>query len=102
MGWLRLTINSDASHVDDIGTLLEQFGAVSLSYTPVTDEPLFDEGEQGGKFWSKTAVSALLDEDVDLDILMACIRIRIGTEQWRCPGRTASGTRGCGRCRFRC
>lgn len=80
MGWLRLTINSDASHVDDIGNLLEQFGAVSLSYTPVTDEPLFDEAGRGGEFWQETAVAALLDEDVDLDVLMACIQNRVGSE----------------------
>ena len=80
MGWLRLTISSDASHIEAIGGLLEQFGAVSLSYTPVTDEPLFDEGGQGGGLWQKTAVAALLDEDTDLDILMACIRNRVGME----------------------
>lgn len=80
MGWLRLTISSDASRIEDIGALLEQFGAASLSYTPVTDEPLFDEGEQGGEFWRETAVSALLNEDVDLDILMASIRNRVGSE----------------------
>jgi ribosomal protein L11 methyltransferase len=80
MGWLRLTVSSDASHIEDIGALLEQFGAVSLSYTPVTDEPLFDEGGRGGEFWQETAVVALLDEDVDLDILMACIQNRVGRE----------------------
>lgn len=78
MAWLRLTISSDASHIEDIGALLEQFGAVSLSYVPMAGEPLFDEGEKDAVFWEETAVTALLDEDTDLDILIACLRNRVG------------------------
>ena len=80
MGWLRLTVHSDAAHVEAIGALLEQFGAASLSYSAVTSEALFDEGEQRGGLWRETAVTALLDEDVDLDILLACLRNRVGDE----------------------
>lgn len=80
MGWLQLTISSDASHIEEIGELLEQFGAVSVSYLPRTDEPVFADDPDSGRYWERTAVMALLDEDIDIDILIMCIRNRVGTE----------------------
>jgi len=78
MAWLKLTISSDASCIEEIGELLEQFGAASLSYAPVTGEAVFDEGGGEAVFWEQTAVTALLDADTDLDILIACLRNRVG------------------------
>lgn len=80
MGWLQLTIGSDASHIEEIGELLEEFGAVSISYVPQTEEPVFADDPTTATYWERTAVMALLDEDIDLDILLMCIRNRIGTE----------------------
>lgn len=80
MGWLQLTIGSDASHIEEIGELLEEFGAVSISYIPQTEEPVFADDPTTATYWERTAVMALLDEDVDLDILVMCIRNRVGTE----------------------
>lgn len=77
MGLLRLTVSTDAAHVEAVGELLEQFGAASLSYAPVTGEAIFDTGGEA-VFWEHTAVTALLDEDADLDILIACLRNRAG------------------------
>lgn len=78
MGWLRLTVSSDASRIEAIGAMLEQFGAFSLSYVPMAGEPRFDEGDGEGVFWEETAIMALLDADTDLDILIACLRNRFG------------------------
>lgn len=80
MGWLRLTVSTDAAHAGAIAEMLERFGAVSLSYVPLTKEPLFDEGAQSGALWRETGLIALLDESVDLDILMACLRNQVGAE----------------------
>lgn len=61
--------------------LLEQFGANAVSYQPVSDENLFaDGGPEEPAVWRHTSVTALLDAEVDIDILLACIRNRIGTE----------------------
>ncbi len=80
MGWLQLTIGSDAHHIEEIGELLEDFGAVSVSYVPQTEEPVFADDPTTATYWERTAVMALLDEDIDLDILVMCIRNRVGTE----------------------
>lgn len=81
MVWLRLTIDTDSAHVSSLTGLLEQFDAGSVSYQPVSDEVLFDEkpGEDP-LLWKCTSVTALLDPEIDLDILLACVRNRIGTE----------------------
>lgn len=78
MGWLKLTVSTGADHVNAVGELLEQFGAASLSYAPVTGEAVFDSGGGEAVFWEQTAVTALLDEETDLDILIACLRNRAG------------------------
>lgn len=83
MGWLRLTVSSDAAHIEAIAVLLDRFDALSISYVPVTAEPVFDEGAQSGALWRETAVIALLDEDVDLDILLACLCNQVGAEHIR-------------------
>lgn len=81
MDWLRLIITSHSQYIEPLGELLENFGALSLSYLPVTDESLFADNDNGSPYWQKTSVVALLDKNIDLDILLACIRNRIGTEQ---------------------
>lgn len=80
MGWLQLTIGSDAAHIEEIGELLEEFGAISISYTPCTDENVFADDPACGVYWERTAVTALLHEDIEVDILTMCIRNRVGTE----------------------
>jgi ribosomal protein L11 methyltransferase len=83
MGWLRLTVSTDAAHVEAIAEMLERFGAASISYVPLTKEPLFDEGEESGSLWRETGLIALLDESIDLDILLACLRNQVGAEHIR-------------------
>ena len=81
MAWFRLTIETIAEQVEPLTGLLEQFDASAVSYQPVSDEYLFAEGypaEPG--VWRQTSVTALLDGEIDIDILLACIRNRIGTE----------------------
>ena len=80
MAWLKLVITTGAEQVDELTALLEQFDASSISFSPATEEAIFDEPSDPGLYWQQTHVSALLDSEVDLDILLACVRNRIGTE----------------------
>lgn len=80
MAWLKLTITTGPQQVDPLSELLQQFDAVSLSFKPASDEAIFDEPSDSNCYWQKTQVSALLDAELELDILLACIRNRIGTE----------------------
>jgi ribosomal protein L11 methyltransferase len=81
MHWLRLIIETTADRVDALAALLEQFDACSISFQPVSREPLFDHERCADPvWWQRTSVTALLAGDIDLDILLACIRNRVGTE----------------------
>ncbi|NNE37393.1 MAG: methyltransferase, partial [Gammaproteobacteria bacterium] len=80
MTWLRLRISCRQEYLDDLKGLLESFSAASISYSPASPEAIFDDPSVAQTFWSITTLTALLDPDIDLDILMACVRNRIGTE----------------------
>jgi ribosomal protein L11 methyltransferase len=79
MTWLRLSISCPQECLDDLKDLLENFDASSISYSPASSEPVFDDLSGRQSFWKVTTLTALLDPDIDLDILMACVRNRIGT-----------------------
>lgn len=81
MSWLRLILECDAACVEPLSQLFEQFDAIAISSEAVTDEQLFAGVADDPVYWHRTAVSALLDESIDLDILLACARNRIGTDK---------------------
>ena len=90
MAWLQLELETNQTQAEELSELLEQFGAVSVSLTASSDEPLFDtQGQDPGedqiennnkKLWQKTRVIALLHPDSDLDIMLVCLRDRIGAD----------------------
>ncbi len=80
MAWLRLTLEVDAGQVEEVSEFLEQFNASSISLQPVSNESLFAGTTEEPRLWRKTSVSALVDAGTDMDILLACLRNRLGTE----------------------
>ncbi len=80
MSWLRLILDCQANHVASLTELFEKFDAIAISSEAITDEQLFAGVADDPVYWQRTAVSALFDECIDLDILLACARNRIGTE----------------------
>ncbi len=84
MSWLQLNFDTNQPQAEILSDLLEQFGAVSVSLTAASDEPVFDALDQNEddpkKLWDKTRLTALLHPDTDLDILLVCLRDRVGAE----------------------
>ena len=88
MSWLQLELETHQAQAEELSELLEQFGAVSVSLSASSDEPVFDRVDQGladqhredKQLWEKTRVTALLHPDSDLDITLVCLRDRIGAE----------------------
>ena len=75
MTWLKLTLACPAASVENITELLQKFGAASISLSAASAEPLLvGAGAAPAQFWEETRISALLDADTDLDILLACVR----------------------------
>ena len=80
MSWLKLTLTSYPQYLEDLGELLEKFDALSVSYAPASTEPVFGDDSVVDRFWEQTTVSALFTQDIDLGILLACVRNKLGTE----------------------
>jgi len=79
MSWLKITIETTEDKVELLTDFLEQFDATSISYSPSFEEDFYSKLNET-PLWQRTSVSALLDQDVDMDILLACLRNRIGTK----------------------
>ena len=80
MIWLRLTLRCRSACLDDLKDLLEKFSPESISYSPASADVIFGDGIETQGFWELTSVSVLFNPDIDLDILLACIRGRLGDE----------------------
>jgi ribosomal protein L11 methyltransferase len=80
MSWLQLELETHQAQAEELSDLLEQFGAVSVTLTASSDDPVFDAEGETKKLWDKTKLIALLHPDSDLDIILVCVRDRIGAE----------------------
>ena len=84
MSWLQLEFDTCQTQAEILSELLEQFGAVSVSLSAASEEPLFDtpghDNDNPKKLWDQTRLTALLHPDTDLDILLVCLRDRVGAE----------------------
>jgi ribosomal protein L11 methyltransferase len=80
MSWLQLELETHQAQAEELSELLEQFGAVSVTLTASSDEPVFDAANETKKLWDKTKLIALLHPDSDLDIILVCLRDRIGAD----------------------
>ncbi len=83
MAWLRLTLITTAEVVDAVVALLERFSAEAISVSAASDEVIFAEGMAGreqSRYWQQSQISALLDAELALDIVIASLRNLAGEE----------------------
>ncbi len=82
MAWLKLSITTNAKRAEELAEFLELFGAQAVSFVGVSDEKIFSQPNEANEqvLWESTEVSGLLPDDVDMDILLVCMRERIGTD----------------------
>lgn len=84
MPCLQLTLESDLTSTKQLSEFLEQFGAISISLMALSDEKIFAQTlEKDPILWQKNRIIALLHEDTDLDILLVCLRNRVGDGKTR-------------------
>jgi ribosomal protein L11 methyltransferase len=84
MVWLQLTFASNRESARTLSELLEQFGAVSVSLSAISNELLVGQNSSESEaLWEQTRVTALLHADTDLDTLIAVARNRVGADQIR-------------------
>ncbi len=80
MPHLKITIETDRAHSDQLADFFQKFAAVSVSFEAASDEPVFDhsDGNEPGH-WQRTRVTGLFPVDIDVDILLVCLRDQFGT-----------------------
>jgi len=79
MSWLRLTLECGAGQVDTAADLLQRLGAESVSVSsPHNEMMVASQGSE--RYWQANRLSALLPPDLDVDILLACLRNSLGAE----------------------
>lgn len=82
MSWLQLTLESDSESAEKLSELLEQFAAVSVSLSAISDGKKFGQATKKDSLrWQQTRIVALLHEDTDLDTLLVCLRNRVGADR---------------------
>lgn len=67
-------------HVEAAAELLGRLGADSVSISPLSSDSIFADATAARDFWGTNRVAALFAADADLDIVIACLRNGIGTE----------------------
>ena len=82
MSWLLLTLHTDKVSAEILSELLNQFGAISVSLSAACNQPLYgEETTSDTELWDTTRITAQLHTDTDLDILLICLRNRVGAEK---------------------
>ncbi len=80
MSWLQLQLETNRESAEILSELLGQFGAESISLSAASAEPLFDNFGEDSRLWEKVRLTALLHPDTDLDIMLVCLRERVGAK----------------------
>jgi ribosomal protein L11 methyltransferase len=78
MSWLRISMDCNGADVDPLLEFLDRLGAESVSVAAADDTPLFGDEPAGPAYWVRCRLRALFPVDADTDILVACLRSRLG------------------------
>jgi len=82
MPWLQLTLETDKDSAEQLSELLDQFGAISISLSAASNEAIYGQGViSEAELWDHTRITTQLHEDTDLDVLLVCLRDRVGAER---------------------
>ncbi|MBE8167308.1 MAG: 50S ribosomal protein L11 methyltransferase [Shewanella sp.] len=74
MPWIQLRINSDSQHADEIGDLLMEDGALSITLEDGQDQPIFEPKLGETPLWNETIIIALFEADMDLNPIVEMLK----------------------------
>jgi ribosomal protein L11 methyltransferase len=63
MSWLEIKLQCDSTEVEALDSLLENFGAVSVTLTDAKDQPLFEPPPGETPLWHEVIITALFPEE---------------------------------------
>lgn len=80
MTWLRISVDCTRGDVEPMLEFLDRLGAESVSVVAREDKPLFSDDPAAPDYWGRSRLAALFPPDADTDILVACVRNRLGPD----------------------
>lgn len=75
-----MKLECGAAAVDRVSDALSECGALSVTYSDVGDQPLYEPPPGAAPLWQFTRVTGLFDADVDPLALRTCLQNKIGAE----------------------
>ncbi len=69
MAWLRVTLDTDHDHTDNVSDALEAAGASAVTLEDAGDQPILEPGPGETPLWSNVRVVGLFSADTDTDKL---------------------------------
>ena len=74
MAWLQLHIATTEQQADGFQAALETLGASAVTLTDGADQPLVEPPPGSRPLWQNTVVSALFDDDQDVEAIVAALK----------------------------
>lgn len=72
--WTQIKVRTTSDHADTIADILEQLGALAVSYTDAEDTPILEAGVAERRLWPNTEVTGLLDRNADGEDILKKIK----------------------------
>ncbi|MGH8399376.1 MAG: 50S ribosomal protein L11 methyltransferase, partial [Gammaproteobacteria bacterium] len=79
MPWLQLELTLNAAETECVETALLNAGALAVTFTDATDEPLYQTDLAQPRLWSDTRVTSLFPASTDPDALRAVLLAALST-----------------------
>lgn len=76
--WIQIKLRTTNQLADTIADLLEQFGALSVSYTDAEDSPILEPRPGERKLWPNTEVTGLLAQGTDPEPILSALKAILG------------------------
>lgn len=76
--WIQIKLRTTNQVADTIADLLEQFGAISVSYTDAEDSPILEPRPGERRLWPETEVTGLLDQGTDSEPILNALKALLG------------------------
>jgi len=78
MSWLRILIDANRDEGPVVEQVLEEHGAVSVSFEDRADEPVFELQPGDAPLWSETRITGLFPEDSDPAAILLAVETALG------------------------
>ena len=76
--WIQIKLRTTNQSADTIAELLEQLGALAVSYTDAEDSPILEPKPGERRLWSNTEVTGLLEQGTDPKPILAVLKQLLG------------------------